>query len=245
MQQQEYLLKQQANPREQNMEGVLERELEEGEELLWFGQPSTQSRNRPAPTRLFTILAAIFGSIGLALLIPGIIFLAVLEFFDAGLPLTIIGGTFLLLSLIYTICAITLRFPLKNTLYAITDQRIIVLTTGRNTIVDSYSKKDIGPITRVEQADGVGDLFFTSQQGGYGYNYSYNYNYNGTSSSSNSNSTGNNWNRGMNKGKFIGVPAVREVERLIRRTFLQDHQDAPRATKQSDNREYGDYHEQL
>jgi len=220
MQQQGYVPQEpRMNPRVHDMDGVLERELEEGEELLWFGQPSTQSRNRPAPTRVFIILGSVFSGVGLILLIPGILFLSVFGLFNGGLPLTITGGTFLLMGLIYTIVAITLRLRLKNTIYAITNQRIIVLTTGRNTIVDSYSKKDIGPITRIEQADGVGDIFFTANRGGY--NYNYNYSYNGKSSNSSSGSSSN-WNSNHNKGQLLGVIGVREVERLIRRTFLQE-----------------------
>jgi hypothetical protein len=211
--QQEYGLKQQTSTREQSMDSALESELEEGEELLWFGQPTADSNNRPTPARVFIILVSIFGSFGLIFLVLGILFLAVFGIEAAGLPLTIIGGTFLFIALLYTFISIILSNlnSAKNTIYAVTDRRIIIMEKNKNTIVDSYGKKDIGPISRIERPDGTGDLIFTSNRGGNSY---YN-NYNGTSSNTNNGS----WNGNINKGRMQGIAGVKEVERLIRRTF--------------------------
>ncbi len=111
------------------------------------------------------------------------------------------------------------RPNLKDTVYAITDSRIIMVTSGKRLIVYSYGKEDIGILNRIERPDGSGDLIFAAnpQTFPYGRNtsaYSTSYGaYGGTSSNMGT------WGVATNAGKLLGITSVRDVERIVRRTF--------------------------
>jgi len=119
------------------------------------------------------------------------------------------AAVFLFLTVLFVILGLILRQSLKGTLYAVTDQRIIVMNTGRTLTVDSYGRDDIGQIRRSERPDGSGDLTFASTNTrmsyGYGYNSAYGNNAYGANTAS--------------MGKFVGIPDVRAAERVVRRTF--------------------------
>ena len=211
---------------QQEIDSLIARELEEGERVLWTGMPLANRRATSPVTLTFIILTAVFGGIGLIMLILAIIFTAVLHTrggADAALALFIIGAVFLFLALIYGILAATIRQSVKGTVYAITDQRILSVSSGNTLIVYSFGKNDIGIISRVERTDGSGDLTFATPNrvmGPYGYGSYGSYGYYGSSSSY---STGGNGMRSLrvaaNAGKFINIPDVREIERIVRRTF--------------------------
>jgi hypothetical protein len=203
---------------QQEFDSQLAGELDEGEQVLWSAHPITGRALSGSPGRVYLILAIVFGSVGLLMLVVGLILLLALRDGAAAASVApfIIGGTFLFLTLMFGIFAIVFNASPRGTFYAITERRIIVITRGRFYTVDSYSRDDIGRITRMERPDGSGDLIFAqggrNAAGAYGYNYgNYNAGYGGGTYSPSM----------MNTGRFVGIANVRTAEQLVRRTFKQ------------------------
>jgi hypothetical protein len=74
----------------------------------------------------------------------------------------IIGSVFFLLGLIYFLIGLVGSFPSRNTLYAITNLRVVILRSGRNARISSFPKRAITGVQHIERPDGSGDLIFTS-----------------------------------------------------------------------------------
>lgn len=198
---------------QQAMEFPLERELAEGEELLWSGRPDPSRRALSAgPNVAFMVLACVFGVIGVLLpvaaQIPSFIGIGSEAAAIISQVFYIIGGTFLFMAILFGIFAIAFRQPLRQMIYAITNQRVIILRRGATLTVDSYARNDIGRITRRERPDGSGDLIFADARSPYGYNYN-----SSAYGASNGNGTM------FNAGRFTGIPNVRGTEHLLRSTF--------------------------
>ncbi|MEO6889367.1 MAG: hypothetical protein ABI456_08850 [Ktedonobacteraceae bacterium] len=193
------------------IESLLPGELGEGEQVLWSGRPKPGARSRNSPGTVLLILALVYGLLGIAMLVLGFILSSALP--DRASPASLVpyimAAVFLFLTVLFVILGLILRQSLKGTLYAVTDQRIIVMNTGRTLTVDSYGRDDIGQIRRSERPDGSGDLTFASTNTrmsyGYGYNSAYGNNAYGANTAS--------------MGKFVGIPDVRAAERVVRRTF--------------------------
>jgi len=115
------------------------------------------------------------------------------------------AGVFFIMGLVFLLVGLVGNFPARNTLYAITDHRVIILRTGRVHRVSSYRKRAITRLNRFERSDGSGDLVFSGEASPYGYgaygNSEYNYNY-------------YNSNR---LGVFTAIPNVRQVEQKLLR----------------------------
>jgi len=211
---------------QQDMDSVIANELEEGERVLWTGRPHPSSRARGSQTRIFAILAIVYGAIGIAFILIGLIAAFTTSprsMFGLLLGFSIPGGVFVLLAIILGIVAAVYRPNLKGAVYAITEQRIITATTDRVLIVNSYGKDDISSLTRIEQQDGTGDLIFAANKqaspyGMYGNGYYSAYGGYGAGNTTGSNA-GAIGRASSNAGRFLGIPNVREVERIVRRTF--------------------------
>ena len=210
---------------QQEIDALIANELEEGERVLWTDRPHPSSRSSASPTMAFYIMASVFGLIGVMLILIGFIVSISVHGkngSDVLLALSIIGTTFVIMAIIFSIIALVYRPNLKGTAYAITEQRIITVITGRSLIVYSYGKDDIGVLNRIERPDGSGDLIFAAnrQASHYGGNYSYY----GASYGGYSGTAGNMGTLGAaaNAGKFLGIANVRDVERVVRRTFKQE-----------------------
>ena len=207
---------------QQEVDTLIANELEEGERVLWTDRPHPNSKSSASPVMAYYILTAIFGIIGVMLILIGfIVSLSVSGKSGASilLGLSIPGVTLIFMAIIFGIISLVYRPNLKGTAYAITEQRIITVTKGRSLIVYSYGKDEIGTLNRIERPDGSGDLIFAAnrQSSPYGGNYSYyGASYGGT--------TGNMGTLGVsaNAGKFLGIANVRDVERIVRRTFKQE-----------------------
>ncbi len=52
----------------------------------------------------------------------------------------------------------------ENTVYAITNQRLLLLMFGKNIKIESYYPKDVNQLARNEKPDGSGDLLFATNQ---------------------------------------------------------------------------------
>jgi hypothetical protein len=195
----------------QATEASISNELLEDEELLWSGRPDPQRRRIVSPARVFLILGLVFLPIGLLAVIIGLILL-LSSVIPPGsqaslLGLFIPGGTFFVLGLIYLIIGLVGFSPSRNTLYAITNRRVIILRPGRYTRASSYGKRAITQVHRIERPDGSGDLIFVGNPpyGSYG-NNQYN---SGT------------YNTGR-QGAFSALPNVRLVEQKLIRMLNEE-----------------------
>jgi hypothetical protein len=194
----------------QMMETSISNELMAGEELLWSGRPEPQGKSQVAPGRVFLILGWIYFPLGLTLLIVSFILLFVLastSASDAFIGMLVPGSIFFILGIMFLIVGRFARFSTKNTFYAITTRRAIVMRTGRYLRVISYGKRAITQVQRFERPDGSGDLVFSASPLPYG-NYSGNYN-----------STSYNLNR---QGMFLAIPNVRAVEQKLLGMLAED-----------------------
>ncbi len=211
----------QQTQRQTNTDMLLERELGEGEQLRWSGRPRETKGRRSQSVNTFLILAIVFGSIGILFLLLATIFLFGVPDpakFVICLVFYIIGGVFTYLALFFGLFSLFYRFSTKNLHYAITDQRVLIIRSGRVLTVESYYKDDITQIKRIEREDGSGDLIFDGSRG-FSNMYSYNSRYRryGTSYGY---ATGQGSASGG--GRFVNISEVHETERILRATFKQN-----------------------
>jgi hypothetical protein len=179
-------------PRE--LRDAAQRELEPGENLLWTGRPDAGRMARQATLIWFVGVPWTVSSLWMWSTSgfgkatdqpgPGLFF----RLFD--LPFVLIG--FGMLSAPYW----AYRKGL-NTVYAVTNKRVFILTAGKRWHVESYVPTSGSDFERTETANGSGDLIFLRR--------------------SRLDSDGD---RVTNKVGFYGIPEVRRVERLLRDNFL-------------------------
>lgn len=196
---------------QQHMEGLLEGQLDEDEQLLWSGRPIPKKQSNAVRSRNpLLIVGLVYSLVGIVMLILGFIFALALHGESGTIPATIvssIGGFFLLLSFIFFITSSFTGISPKNQSYVITDQRVMVIQSGRTMRVTSYSLDNIKQLTRVENGDGSGTLFLTPQTTFYGAYSSNSYNSQMGSQAA--------------QGRFMNVANVREVESILRRAMRQ------------------------
>lgn len=84
----------------------------------------------------------------------------------------------------------------ERTVYAITDRRCLIITTGGIHYVDAYGEEDIGSIKRIDRRNGTGDLVFSASAAGAAKDASR-----------------------LRKAVFYGIPGVRQAEETARRAF--------------------------
>jgi hypothetical protein len=139
---------------------VLRRQLDAGETLLWHGQGAARRQVLATlPVLLFAIPWTAFACFWEFMALtatrhaPGPIGVIFPLF---GLPFIVVG--FGMLSSPYW-AARTAR----NTVYAVTDRRLLEVVAGNKVTVKSWGPRDIEFLERSEAADGSGDLhFYTS-----------------------------------------------------------------------------------
>ena len=195
----------------QTLEASLNNELQEGEDVLWSGRPDPRRRRIVFPTRVFFILGLVFMPVGLLVVIIGLILL-LSSVFPPGarvssLGVFIPGGVFFILGLVYLLLGLVGFFPPRNTLYAITNRRVIILRTGRYLRVSSYGKRAIAQVQRFERPDGSGDLVFVTTPA-YG------------SSGRNRSNTGT--SSAGHQEAFSALQNVRQVEQMLTRMLNED-----------------------
>ena len=170
-------------------------ELESGERLLWVGGPD--------PKRMF------ISSLGMWILgIPITAISLEWTWTAAGLNrghaqdfdlVFVVGGVPFILIGIAVLCApYGAARNAKQTVYAITDKRVLIIEGGNTRRVESYTAQDIGILKRKERADGSGDLAFAQA----------------TLESSES--------IRIVDIEFVAIPQVRSVEAILRNTFKKE-----------------------
>ena len=133
-----------ANPLPWEAEQRLREELKRGEKLLWTAQPICNRAWYPSiPVVVFAILWTLFW-LSLVVSLPAY-----------SVPFMLLGVW--MLSLPYW-----MRRRAQKTVYALTDQRALILTPAwRNAVtVRSIRPEDLSIRTRTQRSDGSGSLFF-------------------------------------------------------------------------------------
>jgi hypothetical protein len=183
-----------------SIQQVVSSELEQGEKLLWVGQPNPARAGRQAigiaifgiPWTLFALFwmagasGMLFHSAG-----PPDAFGILFPLF--GLPFVLIGFGMLSAPFWASRKALT-------QVYAITDKRAMIIDGGRSRKVQSFTRADMCDIERTELANGSGDLMFAQR----------------IRTSSNSSGTT------TTSIGFYGIPEVRAIEKLMLDTFKTD-----------------------
>ena len=178
-------------------EQIAAKELVSGERLLWSGAPKPGGMAVSAiPVTLMGLVFTAFAAFWIASAVsmssgssgdgfPGAIF----PLF--GLPFLLIGGGMLF-------APVWAYRAAQTTVYAVTDQRLMIITAAKTVGVRSFTPEDIGDMARVEGPDGSGTLKFGAV----------------------TNLMVRNGAK-LSLGAFIGIPEVRRVEQLIRENLLQ------------------------
>ncbi len=177
-------------------------ELEPGEKMLWSGQPDPKRLSRKALLiSLFGIpwtAFALFWVVAAAgFKLPDFTFSSFSDGFHAVFPL--FGIPFVLIGLGMFTAPYWAYRSAKRTVYAITNRRALVISFGRAKRVQSYFEQDISDISRVERADGSGNIVFRTEE-----------------------TTDRKGNARLNQIGFFGVPEVRRVERILLDAFKNE-----------------------
>ena len=174
------------------LQSVIESEMRSDEKMLWVA--------RPNPVRLALPFLAIAGFGGIPWTDFSISFMFKWQQ-NAGLDIgdILFQGSFVAIGVGMLAAPIWGYLKARKTVYAITDRRILIIVAGRSKKVQSHGEGDIGNIERVERADGSGDLTFAKHiyKDGEG-------------------------SQRANDVKFVGIPEVRVVEDLVRKTFHKE-----------------------
>ncbi|HEY0752461.1 MAG TPA: hypothetical protein VGD98_00665 [Ktedonobacteraceae bacterium] len=136
----------------------VERELEEGENVLWLGQPGLP---KMLAGRVIFLVLAIIAILLLALVLIGL-------FLHAGWSLLGFFFPCIYCAFFSWMALFTVRsrwHKLRRTRYMITDQRVAIITSRKNDLtVEGYY--DIKQLRRIERPDGSGDLIIVALNSG-------------------------------------------------------------------------------
>lgn len=139
----------------------LVRELHSEERLLWVGQP------RPGSQLWTTIPIVLFGIPWTAFAlfwVAGASGFRWPDFSKGGFAFfPLFGVPFVLIGLGMLSSPFWMWRKAKNTLYVVTNRRVIIFEKGRGMTITSYTKDQMSKLTRTEKADGSGNLFFSEQ----------------------------------------------------------------------------------
>lgn len=180
-----------------------EAELRRGEHLLWVGQPSpVRLAMQKLPTLLFGILwtaAIIFMSnmVGWSFSSSG-------NFGSFSMIFTVLLGIFFLIGVGMLVSPLWNYFKATRTIYAVTDQRAMIIEQLLSTSVKSYSDDDIQFIERRTSIGDTGDVIFARE----------------TRTRRSRSSSGFSRTRTYNVDiGFFGIPEPREVEQILLDNF--------------------------
>ena len=187
---------------------LIQEELDQGEELLWWGAPSPERvAQQEKATGGAGIFAAVFGVFWLC----GVLFIGG-SAAQAGAPAVfpIFAGGMFLFGLFFVAKALGIAGTpareaeaARRTIYAVTDKRLIVLVQGQG--ARSFTPRDIERVERRDLPDGRGDVLFARERrlDFVGHNRHH--------------AAPDRWK----ELGFFGIENPREVERLIRAHLLQ------------------------
>lgn len=176
------------------VEQIANGQLDSGERLLWAGKPAPQGAAIGAlPMTLFGLLFAGFAAFWIWAAAGGMSRSSGGGFSGPGALFPLFGIPFLLVGLGMIFGPLWAFLGARNTIYAVTDRRAMIVTGSRTKSVRSFTRDEIGEITRVERPDGTGSLMFASVS-----------------------RTSSKGHISVSRVGFEGIPDVRRVEQLIR-----------------------------
>lgn len=182
---------------------ILQSELRSGERLVWMSQPVPRyfTALTVAPV-LFAIPWTGFAIFWTVMAWVGTRQIGGNDGMSTGFRIffPLFGVPFILVGIAMFTMPYWVARKLKRTIYAITDQRAIILAPAwsGSRKVQSFAPEALGSMERIERADGSGDLIFESY----------------TQRRGSSTHTVRNG--------FFSVPRVREVEETLRSTLVQE-----------------------
>jgi hypothetical protein len=177
-----------------HVEQIANGQLDSGERLLWAGRPAPLGVALGSlPMTVFGLLFGGFAAFWIWAASGGMSRSSDGAFSGPGAFFPLFGLPFLLVGLGMVFAPLWAYLGAKNMVYAVTDRRAMIIAGLRTKNVRSFTKEEIGEITRIERPDGSGSLMFASVT------------------------------RASSKGQisvsrvgFEGIPDVRRVEQLIR-----------------------------
>ncbi|HTO92542.1 MAG TPA: hypothetical protein VMJ70_15530 [Candidatus Sulfotelmatobacter sp.] len=174
-------------------EQIAAAQLDPGERLLWSGFPSPGAAARRAlPAAAFGIPFTAFA----------VFWIATAYSFTSKGPhvpgpwalFPLFGIPFLLVGLGVLTAPIWVYLGAEKTVYAVTEKRAMIIVNVAGRGVQSFTHEDMSNITRTENANGSGSIYFASRMM----------------------STSQSGMMRMTRIGFEGIPDVRQVEQLIR-----------------------------
>jgi hypothetical protein len=177
------------------LEAELRRELATGERVLWSGQPLAKRLKGGFGIWLFAVPWTLFALFWESMaLLP---WSASTKTPDGitwtfGIIMPIFGLPFIAIGLWMLWTPIRAMRQAGQTLYALTDRRIVRLVSGRKRELHSVLLDQIGPINRSELPDGTGHLRIETHS-----------------------TTDSDGDRRTERFEVLGVPGVARLERLI------------------------------
>lgn len=178
-------------------------ELEPGEEVRWAGQPA------PLASMASALPALVFGIAWSGFMVNFMVGWYGVPMHDVSGPGGLFGFHGILASLFFIpfiaigigmlVSPLLAYLAARATVYGITDRRVLIVKFGYGRRVQSFGKADISKIERTERANGSGNLAFAQE--------------------SYRDSDGD---RRIRDVRFLGIPEVRGVERILRETFAVD-----------------------
>ena len=186
-----------------NLQQKLRDELKANEKAIWIGQPDPNVIMKQGfklyfffiPWTLFALFW-IYGASGFKM--PTFNFENGFDAFGTLFPL--FGLPFVMIGFWGLSSPVWAKRRAENTVYAITNQRLLLLMFGKNSKIESYYAKDVKQLERNEKLDGSGDLLFATK----GYRVS-------------------DGDPRTNKDGFYAVQDVKNVERLVA-SFLKQNE---------------------
>jgi hypothetical protein len=179
------------------IEQIVNRQLDPGEGVLWSGAPN------PGRLALSALPAMVFGVpfTAFAVFWMWTAYSATSRIPSRGGPWSLFplfGIPFLFVGLGMLTAPLWAFLAARRTMYAVTNQRALIVGCFLSTTVKSFVHSEIHDIQRVERSDGSGDIYFASRD-----------------------IATRNGVMHQRIG-FLGVPDVRTVEQLIRSRLQQD-----------------------
>ncbi|MFB0524604.1 MAG: hypothetical protein ACETVZ_03625 [Phycisphaerae bacterium] len=175
------------------LQSLLDEELNKGEELRWWCQPSVSR------AIIKSLSLVVFAVIWLAISVPiaFAMYKSTQEGEDVPTMVMVMIGIFLLIGLWLLTSPFWAARKARNTVYAITHSRAIILRKGFSINIQSFSPEKLTDIIKRIRSDGSGDLIFERH-------ISYHHSSKGGTK------------RKVTEVGFFGIPRVNEVEDILR-----------------------------
>jgi len=138
------------------LQSLLDEELNEGEKLRWSCQPSVSR----AIIKSLSLVAFAVIWLAISLSVAFMMYKGAQEGKDVPAMALVIISIFLLIGLLMVTSPFWAARRARNTVYAITNSRAIILNKGLSINIQSFSSEKMADIIKRIRSDGSGDLIF-------------------------------------------------------------------------------------